>query len=74
MVNPSLWRGRRSDVAVDTRAIHDYFFAKSLDKLRPGGVMALIASRYTIDKQDGTIRDYLADRADLLGAVRLCGD
>jgi len=54
-----------------TRAIHDYFFAKSLDKLRPGGVMALITSRYTMDKQDSTIRDYLADRADLLGAIRL---
>ena len=54
-----------------TRAIHDYFFAKSLDKLRPGGVMALITSRYTMDKQDSTVRDYLAERADLLGAIRL---
>jgi len=54
-----------------TRAIHDYFFAKSLDKLRPGGVMALITSRYTMDKQDDSVRTYLADRADLLGAIRL---
>jgi N12 class adenine-specific DNA methylase len=54
-----------------TRAIHDYFFAKSLDKLRPGGVMALITSRYTMDKQDGAVRGYLAERADLLGAIRL---
>ena len=54
-----------------TRAIHDYFFAKSLDKVRPGGVMALITSRYTMDKQDSTIRRYLADRADLVGAIRL---
>ncbi len=54
-----------------TRAIHDYFFAKSLDKLRPGGVMALITSRYTMDKQDSGMRKYLADRADLLGAIRL---
>jgi adenine-specific DNA methylase len=54
-----------------TRAIHDYFFAKSLDKLRPGGVMALITSRYTMDKQDDTIRSYLAEHADLLGAIRL---
>ena len=54
-----------------TRAIHDYFLAKSLDKLRAGGVMALITSRYTMDKQDPTIRRYLADRADLLGAIRL---
>ena len=54
-----------------TKAIHDYFFAKSIDKLRPGGVMALISSRYTMDKQDSTMRKYLADRADLLGAIRL---
>jgi len=54
-----------------TRAIHDYFFAKSLDKLRPGGVMALITSRYTMDKFDPAIRRHLAAHADLLGAVRL---
>jgi N12 class adenine-specific DNA methylase len=54
-----------------TRAIHDYFFAKSLDKLRPGGVMALITSRYTMDKQDATLRSYIAEAADLVGAIRL---
>lgn len=54
-----------------TRAVHDYFFAKSLEKLRPGGVMALITSRYTMDKQTDTIRGHLAERADLLGAIRL---
>ena len=54
-----------------TRAIHDYFFAKSLGKLKPGGVMALITSRYTMDKQDDTVRSYLAEHADLLGAIRL---
>lgn len=54
-----------------TRAIHDYFFAKSLEKTRPGGVMALITSRYTMDKQDETIRKHLAEQADLLGAIRL---
>jgi hypothetical protein len=54
-----------------TRAIHDYFFAKSLEKLRPGGVMALITSRYTMDKENGTIRRHLAEHADLLGAIRL---
>jgi N12 class adenine-specific DNA methylase len=54
-----------------TRSIHDYFFAKSLGKLRPGAVMALITSRYTMDKQDDTIRAYLAGSADLLGAIRL---
>jgi len=54
-----------------TRAIHDYFFAKSLDKLHVGGVMALVTSRYTMDKQDSTIRRHLAGRADLVGATRL---
>jgi N12 class adenine-specific DNA methylase len=54
-----------------TRTIHDYFFAKSLTKLRQGGVMVLITSRYTMDKQDGTIRRHLAEHADLLGAIRL---
>src|SRR6266567_825156 len=54
-----------------TRAIHDYFFAKSLEKVRPGGVMALITSRYTMDKQDATIRSYVAEQADLLAAIRL---
>ena len=54
-----------------TRTIHDYFLAKSLDKLRAGGVMALITSRYTMDKQDATMRRYLAGRADLIGAIRL---
>jgi len=54
-----------------TRTIHDYFLAKSLDKTRPGGVLALITSRYTMDKQDATIRRHLAERADLIGAIRL---
>lgn len=51
--------------------IHDYFFAKSLDKLRPGGVMALITSRGTMDKENSAVRKYIAQRADLLGAIRL---
>ncbi len=51
--------------------IHDYFFAKSLDKLRPGGVMALITSKGTMDKENPTVRKYIAQRADLLGAIRL---
>lgn len=54
-----------------TRAIHDYFFAKSLEKLRPGGIMALITSRYTMDKQDDILRRHLSEHADLLGAIRL---
>ena len=54
-----------------TRNIHDYFLAKSLDKTRPGGVLALITSRYTMDKQDSAIRNHLAERADLIAAIRL---
>jgi N12 class adenine-specific DNA methylase len=54
-----------------TGAIHDYFFAKSLEKVRPGGVMALITSRYTMDKENDTIRRHLAEHAELLGAIRL---
>ncbi len=54
-----------------TRTIHDYFLAKSLDKLRAGGVMALITSHFTMDKQDGTIRRHLAESAELVGAIRL---
>ena len=54
-----------------TRAIHDYFFAKSLEKVRPGGVMALITSRYTMDKENDTVRRHIAEQADLLGAIRL---
>ena len=51
--------------------IHDYFFAKSLDKLRPGGVMALVTSKGTMDKANSSVRKYIAQRADLLGAIRL---
>ena len=54
-----------------TRSIHDYFLAKSLDKVRPGGVMALITSRYTLDKENEAVRKYLGEGADLLGAIRL---
>lgn len=50
--------------------IHDYFFAKSLDKLRPGGVMALVTSKGTMDKTNSSVRKYIAQRADLLGAIR----
>ncbi len=49
--------------------IHDYFFAKSLDKLRPGGVMALITSKGTMDKENSNVRKYIAQRAELLGAI-----
>ena len=51
--------------------IHDYFFAKSLDKLRPGGIMALITSKGTMDKENSSVRKYIAQRADLIGAIRL---
>ena len=51
--------------------IHDYFFAKSLDKVRPGGVVAFITSKGTLDKENPSVRRYIAQRADLLGAIRL---
>ena len=54
-----------------TRGIHDYFLAKSLDVVRPGGLVALITSRYTMDKQDPAVREHLAEGAVLLGALRL---
>ncbi|MBR4960030.1 MAG: DEAD/DEAH box helicase family protein, partial [Clostridia bacterium] len=52
-------------------SIHDYFFAKTLDQVRPGGVIAFVTSRYTMDKQSPEVRKYIAERADLLGAIRL---
>jgi N12 class adenine-specific DNA methylase len=55
-------------------ALHDYFFAKSVDALAPGGVLALVTSHYSLDKQNASIREYLADRADFLGAIRLPSD
>ena len=54
--------------------IHDYFFAKSLDKLRPGGVMSLVTSKGTMDKENSNVRKYIAQRAELLGAIRLPND
>ena len=54
-----------------THAIHDYFLAKCLDVVRPGGVIAVITSRYTMDKQDSAVRRHLADGSILLGAIRL---
>ena len=52
-------------------SIHNYFFAKALDQVRPGGVVAYVTSRYTMDAKDSTVRRYLAQRAELLGAIRL---
>ena len=52
-------------------SIHNYFFAKTLDRVRPGGIVAFVTSRYTLDAKDSTVRRYLAERADLLGAIRL---
>ena len=51
--------------------IHNYFFAKALDQVRPGGIVAFVTSRYTMDAKDSTVRRYLAQRAELLGAIRL---
>ena len=55
-------------------SIHEYFFAKTLDKVRPGGVVAFITSSYTMDKRTGNVRKYIAQRAELLGAIRLPND
>lgn len=51
--------------------IHDYFFGKALDKVRPGGIVAFITSKGTMDKENSAVRRYLAQRADLIGAIRL---
>ena len=55
-------------------SVHEYFFAKTLDKVRPGGVVAFITSSYTMDKRTGNVRKYIAQRAELLGAIRLPSD
>jgi N12 class adenine-specific DNA methylase/adenine-specific DNA methylase len=52
-------------------SLHDYFFAKSVDALKPGGVLALVTSHFTLDKENAAIREYLSERADFLGAIRL---
>ena len=51
--------------------IHDYFFAKTLDKVRPGGIIAFITSKGTMDKENPEVRKYIAQRANLIGAIRL---
>jgi N12 class adenine-specific DNA methylase len=55
-------------------SLHDFFFAKSVNALKPRGVLALVTSRFTLDKQNGTIREYLASQADFVGAIRLPSD
>lgn len=55
-------------------SLHDYFFAKSVDALKPGGVLALVTSRFTLDKQNASLREFVASRADFLGAIRLPSD
>ena len=52
-------------------SIHNYFFAKAIDQVRPGGIVAFVTSRYTMDSKDSTVRKHMAERADLLGAIRL---
>ena len=64
-----------ADLKLDYRgqklSLHDFFFAKSVDALKPGGVLALVTSHYTLDKQNAAIREYLASKADFVGAIRL---
>lgn len=67
-----------ADVKLDYRgerfSLHDFFFAKSLDALKPGGILALVSTHYTMDKQNAGVREYLGARADFLGAIRLPSD
>ena len=67
-----------ADVKLDHKgqkySLHDYFFAKSIDALKPGGVLALVTSHFTLDKQNAAIREYLASQADFVGAIRLPSD
>ena len=67
-----------ADVKLEHRgqkfSLHDYFFAKSVDSLKPGGVLGLVTSHFTLDKQNAAIREYLAERADFVGAIRLPSD
>src|SRR5581483_2756142 len=55
-------------------SLHDYFFAKSIDALRPAGVLALVTTHFTLDKQNAAIREHLAGEADFIGAIRLPSD
>ena len=67
-----------ADVKLEHRglrlSLHDFFFAKAIDVLKPGGVLALVTSHFTLDKQNAAVREYLAGRADFLGAIRLPSD
>jgi N12 class adenine-specific DNA methylase len=67
-----------ADVKLDYQgqklALHDYFFAKSIDALKPGGILALVTSHYTLDKQNAALREYLGSKADFIGAIRLPSD
>src|SRR6185437_2173147 len=67
-----------ADLKLDYRgqrlSLHDFFFAKSIDALKPGGVLALVTSHFTLDKQNAAIREYLASKADFVGAIRLPSD
>lgn len=67
-----------ADLKLDYRgqklSLHDYFFGKSIDALKPGGVLALVTTHFTLDKQNAAIREYLASKADFVGAIRLPSD
>ena len=67
-----------ADLKLDYRgqklSLHDYFFAKAVDSLKPGGILALVTSHFTMDKQNAAIREYLASKADFVGAIRLPSD
>ena len=67
-------RRRRLDYRGRKLPLHDFFFAKSLDALKPGGILALVTSHFTLDKQNAAAREDLAEQADFLGAIRLPSD
>ncbi len=62
------------DYAGQKLSLHDYFFAKSIDALKPGGVLAMVTTHFTLDKQNAAIREYLGSKADFVGAIRLPSD
>lgn len=65
------YKGAGKNSTKQSMQLHDYFFAKTLDKLKPGGVMAFVTSKGTMDKKGSSVREYLAEQADLIGAIRL---
>ena len=71
---PAVCRRASSTIAGQKLPLHDFFIAKIVDALKPGGILAVVTSHFTLDKQNAAAREYLADQADFLGAIRLPSD